>query len=127
MSKKVTAEFPGIDDAELVMRMVRRRFDGIQRIKIQYRNGRHAAEYQHLPPAMYTNGIFGGTYYPDYAYDDSVGYTSYLPAAKPVSGFSDTETAERHESMVEVLVKDIQADKIAGYLRALGGLHVTIH
>ena len=116
MGKVVFAEFSTMDFAELAARNVRQKFEGISKIKIKYRyqqnDGYNDMEYV-ISPQNTTSGW---------------NFTNNYPQLFTATYHLGTEEnfGHRLESSIHVYADEAVADRIAGYLRAAGGLSVKI-
>lgn len=111
MRKTISAEFESVDLAELAARNIRYRFEGITRIRIRYRAG--SGEYDtSIPVAVANNSL--GVGFPQ-AYDSVLYYDT-----------PQTEIDQNRSSLLLVEAGERSAERIAAYLRGLGGLGIKI-
>ncbi len=112
MYKTITAEFESVDLAEMAARNIREKFEGITKIKIRYPSIGEGGGYISLPVASINNPMGAG--FP--RGNDGILY----------------DLEQRHEveqnrsSILLVEATEDSAERIAAYLRGLGGLGIKI-
>ncbi|HIZ54769.1 MAG TPA: hypothetical protein H9671_00995 [Firmicutes bacterium] len=120
MIQTITAEFHGIDAAEIAARNVQRRFASISSIDLNYKipSPYPEAETPRLPAPtdQIQNGIFYPTYMPEYR-------GSGLMSG---SWLYDNVIEINEETILTVKASDTEARMIGSYLRSLGGLGVSV-
>ncbi len=112
MNKTISAEFESVDMAELAARNIRYKFEGISKIRIRYSSYGNHDEIFSLPVSAVNNTI--GVGFPQ-VYEDEM--------------YRDTfrESAEfNRSSLLLVDAEERSAERIAAYLRGLGGLGIKI-
>lgn len=116
MEKVVFAEFDTMDSAELAARNIRNKFEGISHIKIRYKfvedDGYNDMEYVLLPPAAFSNGSFANSFPQSYT-------ATWHRTGEAGDGIG-------RESTINVYTNELAAERIAGFLRAMGGLSIKI-
>ncbi len=112
MHKTITAEFESVDLAEMAARNIREKFEGITKIKIRYPSMGEGGGYISFPVASVNHPM--GVGFP--SGNDGILYD-----------FEQHHEAEQNRSSILLVeAREDSAERIAAYLRGLGGLGIKI-
>lgn len=112
MNQTISAEFESVDLAELAARNIRYKFEGISKIRIRY------------PSIEGEDGVLS---FPVVAVNNTLGVG--FPQTYEDEGYDGPQPQEREQSRASILLVEAEADtaeRIASYLRSIGGLGIKI-